>query len=103
MFDLQNENEVNLRENEFFKIEYSRASLLIQTLVNTYTRDSHIMAYKVKVNAEILSLEKQLKGSGIDDSNRKEMEKYLGILKRSNTYTSGLRISLCNIIKNLSR
>lgn len=35
-------------------------------------------------------IEKQLKGSGIEDTKRIEIEKYLGILKRSNSYTSGL-------------
>ena len=36
------------------------------------------------------TLEKQIKGLKAEDSNRIEMEKHLGILKRSNTYTSGL-------------
>jgi hypothetical protein len=57
-------------------------SIIKKNIANTYTRDSHIVAYKANVNAEMLSLEKQINSLNTDNPKRIEYENHLGILKR---------------------
>jgi hypothetical protein len=90
LFDLEAKNEVYSNENKFLIDNYSKASLLIQHLANTYARDSHIVAHKAKVNAEMLLLENQIQHIAKDNPKRIELVNYLSLLKRSNTFTSGL-------------
>jgi hypothetical protein len=79
-------DQAKLRD-DFLRGKYSKASMLIQNLANTYARDAPIIAYRAKVNTEMLRLEKHLKALGNHTPNRLVIEKQLPLLKRSHTFS----------------